>query len=84
MVTRTLRLLAAVSLVFALGLGGVAAPAAAQADCGTACLDPGGDGPAVTPGGGPGFATPVVELFLKAKKAFNDDFQAFLKAKKAF
>jgi hypothetical protein len=76
--------LATTSLVVALVLGGVAVPAAAQVDCGTACLDPGGDGPSVSPGGDLGFATPVVELFLKAKKAFNDDFEAFLKAKKAF
>ena len=73
----------AAALVATFVLGGFAGAVAAQEDCGTACLDPGGDGPAVD-AGPPDFTTPVVELFLKAKKAFNEDFRAFLKAKKAF
>jgi hypothetical protein len=58
-----------VTLVAVLALAGVAGPAAAQQDCGTPCLDPGTGGPDVATG--PlDFTTPVVELFLKAKKAF--------------
>ena len=83
MVSHVRRAVAAGLLVAALVLGGAAGPAAAQQDCGTACLDPGGDGPEVD-AGPPGFTTPVVELFLKAKKAFDEEFRAFLKAKKAF
>ena len=70
-------------LVATFVLGGFGGVVAAQQDCGTACLDPGGDGPEVD-AGPPGFTTPVVELFLKAKKAFDEEFRAFLKAKKAF
>jgi hypothetical protein len=85
MVTIDTRTVAAVGVALTLVLAGFVAPVAAQQeDCGTACLDPGGDSPAVAPGGGAAFGTPVVDLFLKAKKAFNEDFEAFLKAKKAF
>jgi len=81
MVSRTTRL-ATIALVLGFALGGGVGAVTAQQDCGTACLDPGTDRPVVD--AGPDFTTPVVELFLKAKKAFNEDFQAFLKAKKAF
>ncbi|AXG05470.1 hypothetical protein DU500_02920 [Haloplanus rubicundus] len=83
MVSLTSRAVPAALLVTALVLAGAVGPGTAQTDCGTACLDPGGDRPDVD-AGPPGFTTPVVELFLKAKKAFTDEFQAFLKAKKAF
>jgi hypothetical protein len=83
MVSLPIRAVTAALLVTALVLAGAVGPGAAQTDCGTACLDPGGDRPDVD-AGPPGFTTPVVELFLKAKKAFTDEFRAFLKAKKAF
>jgi hypothetical protein len=72
----------ATALVATFVLDGFAGAVAAQKDCGTACLDPGGDGPAVD-AGPPDSTTPVVDLFLKTKKAFDEDFRAFLTAKKA-
>lgn len=51
-------------------------------------IDSGDEDPEVVPGGGVAFDAPVVSTssgkFLKAKKAFNGDFETFLKAKKAF
>ena len=80
----TIRIAIAVAVVSTMALGGVVGPVVAQQeDCTTDCVDPGTSKPEAVPGGGVAFDTPVV-LFLKAKKAFNEGFEEFLKAKKAF
>ena len=78
------------ALVTFLMLGGVSGLAAAQEeDCGVdGCLEEPDDSPTVVvPGGGVAFDTPVVDttgVMPGDRVTPNDDFRAFLKAKKAF
>lgn len=78
------------ALVTLLALGSVPGLTAAQeADCGAdGCLEGPDDSPSVVvPGGGVAFETPVVDstgVMPGDRVTPNDDFEAFLKAKKAF
>jgi hypothetical protein len=74
-------------LVSAGSVSGIAA--AAESDCGVdGCLDdPNDGGPEVVPGGGVAFDTPVVDttgVMPGDRVTLGEDFEAFLKAKKAF
>lgn len=85
MFTATLRTVLLGTVVLAVALGTLAAPAAA--DCTGDCLDtPGNDIPVVTPA--PDFGTPVVDdvSVMPGDRVtpLTEDFKAFLKAKKAF
>ncbi|MGM0592245.1 MAG: hypothetical protein ACQETI_11580 [Halobacteriota archaeon] len=78
-----------VALALLIALAGATPLAAAQEeDCVDACLDDPTTGPPeVVPGGGVAFDTPVVDtegVMPGDRVSLNGDFEAFLKAKKAF